>query len=165
MELRHLVEVDVEGDVGVADDDVVLRGFEHEAAQHIQRLYLPLVHLVSGVEHEGRIDGNAAVLAVEVPVAPLTDVVHQAVVVVLGDDADLGDVGMDEVGEHEVDETVSARIRQRRRRTVYRQIVEMAVFVGCKQYGECVVFHVLLLILSFRPRPRRCLPAARSPVR
>ena len=162
VELFHFLEIDVEGYVRVADDDIVFGGFQHKSAQHIQRFYLALVHLVCRIEDKGRIDGNAAVFAVEVPVAPLSDVVHKAVVVVARDDADFRDVGVHHIGEHEVYQAVSPGIGQTRRRAVYGQVVEMAVFVGRKQNAECVVFHIPLLTLSFRSRPRRCRRAARS---
>ena len=46
----------------------------------------------------GRQDIEAALLAVQVPGLAVAEMVHQGLIVGTGDDADLGDAGVDQVG-------------------------------------------------------------------
>lgn len=57
---------------------------------------------------EGRQNAQAAVLAAQVPILTGTHVVQQGLIALVNDDAHVGDTGVDVVGEHEINEAVTA---------------------------------------------------------
>ena len=63
---------------------------------------------------ERRQDVQAAVAACEVPVLAGAEVVHEGLVVVVGQHADVRDAGVDDVGKHEIDQPVPAGERDGR---------------------------------------------------
>ena len=90
--------------------------------------------------HELRQDVQAN-LAVQVPLAAGAKVVHQGLVVLLGDDADSLDAGVGHGGELEVDHAITAGDRQRRNGAHAGQFTEMnVVFTGVDKAHY--VFHV-----------------------
>ena len=115
--VENLLIVDRTDAVAVGHDDIffartrdeVERAFEQLKPRGIEQL--ALVGVVGGDERGEQLDAAAA--AGKVPVLTGADVIHQRLVVVIGDDADLGDVRVDHVGEFKVDHAVSAAERNR----------------------------------------------------
>ena len=63
----------------------------------------------------------------QIPFLPGADVVHQGLVVVLRDNAQMRDAGIGHIGQGEVDLAVAPAVGQRRHRPLVRQLSEGAV--------------------------------------
>ncbi len=97
MEFFHLLEIDITGDIGICNDNVLLVIAHHKAAQRVKSFNFTLIDLVRAVEDEGRKNGYTAVFSIEVPVAPHTDMVHKRVIVIARDDTYSSDIGADQI--------------------------------------------------------------------
>ena len=138
--LDGLGEVRVVDGVAVGHHDVLLGGQAQEVAVGVERVQKARVHAHVLARQERRENGEA-LLAVEVPLAAGADVVHQGLVVLLGDDADVLDAGVHHGRELEVDDAVTARDRERGDRAKAGQFTEMdVVFTGEDKTHD--VFHV-----------------------
>src|SRR5699024_3028204 len=106
--LQQGVEVEVDGDVGVAHDHIALFLVFQEAQDGGQSLD------AAGVDPhalfcKGRHDVQAAVTAGHIPLAAGAQVVHQGVVVLAHHDGHVGDAAVGHAGEDEVHHAVPPR--------------------------------------------------------
>ena len=78
---------------------------------------------------EGGQEPQAAVDAAQIPVLAGAQVVQQALVVAVENDAHVEHAGVDQVAEHEVDDPVAPAEGHRGRGAVLRQLPQSGVFV------------------------------------
>ena len=114
MLLEDLGNGQVHGDVAPAHDDVILTDVLQVAGDAGQSLHVALIlALVLSVIAEGRQDAQTAVLAAQLPILTGTQVVQQGLILLMDDDTDIGDTGVDIAGQHEVDQAIAAAEGQR----------------------------------------------------
>ena len=111
MVLDQFVEVDGAQNAAVHEDDVLFLGILQEAHGGAQRLQLAAIARVV-IRRVRRQELEAALFQVQVPLLAGADMVHQGLVVVLRDDADMTDAGIGHIGQGKVDLTVAAAVGQ-----------------------------------------------------
>ena len=77
----------------------------------------------------------------EHPVSAHSEVVHKAVVVVFGDDADFVNAAVDEVRQSKVDKAISAAVRKRSDGAVNGKLVQMTFGSACENDAHSIVQH------------------------
>ena len=134
--IDDLGEVDVEDDVASAHDDVGLVGTLEErlvgddVAQQEAHAALGSAECVAGKQEQ------AALLAVEHPVASRLHVVDERAVVARHHDADGLDAGVHHVGEREVDQAVAAEYRQGRQGTAFSELGARTTGIVCGDVAD-----------------------------
>lgn len=145
MLVDHLAHVNVGDDVAVAEKHVfgvVVLDVAHRA---LERLEPAAVDAAALAAREGGQDDEAPALAGEVPRAARAHVVHQRLVVLLGDDPDILDVGIDHAREHEVDQAVASAVGHRAGRAPLGQLAEHAVVhIGENNPHYFIFSHILI---------------------
>ena len=117
---------------GVADEErLVVDDVAQQEAEALVR---------AAVDGAGE-DEQAAVLAVEHPVAAGAHVVEKRPVVLRNDHADGADAGVDHVGQREVNETVTAGERQASHRTTLREPARHVRLVVRGDKSDSLAFH------------------------
>ena len=124
--LDDLFQIDGAQHAAVGQNDIFLRGDFQEIHGGIQRLELAPVAAV--VAHgKRRQEFQAALTELEVPLLPGADVVHEGLIIVLRDDADMADGGIRHVRQGEIDLTIAPAVGQGRHGALVRQLTEGAV--------------------------------------
>ena len=105
--LEHVGHGQVQGQIAPAHDDIVLADVVQVVRHPGQGVHgAAVVPAPAGIAEGGQ-DAQAAVLAAQVPVLAGAQVVQEGLIVLVDDDAHVGDAGIDIVGEHKVDEAVA----------------------------------------------------------
>ena len=98
----------VDHQISSRQNDIVLADLLEvggDAGQGLQ--HAPIFPVLFGVAEGGQ-DPQAAVLAAQVPILTGTHVVQQGLIALVNDNAHVGDTGVDVVGEHEINQAVTA---------------------------------------------------------
>ena len=134
--LDNLVERNVGDDVAVRDDNVVRLVLLEEVDRAGQRVDLAAV--LAGHERRRllgigirRKDGDARVLAGQVPVLRVADMVDEGLILVLHQDADAVDAGVHHVGQHEVYDAVASAPLDCGDRAVLGQLAQIVIVIKC----------------------------------
>ena len=134
--LDNLVERNVRNDVAVRDDNVIRLVLLEEVNRTGQRIDLAAV--LAGHERRSllrvgirRQDGDARVLAGQVPVLRVADMVDEGLVLVLHQDTDAVDAGVYHVGQHEVHDAVASAPLNRSHRAVLGQLAQIVIVIKC----------------------------------
>ncbi len=176
----HFGEVRVEQDVTVGQKHVFLARAAQIArvgAQGVEHARVD-AHIVP--REEGRQDEQSVVFEVQIPFLSGAEVIHQGMIIFLGNHPDVADAGMHHAGHQEVDHPEAAGDRQRRDGARERKFPQAGVvFPGIDQAHH--VLHVKTLpCRRLRPvgrppgpprppaigrlgRPPRCGPVPRPP--
>ena len=111
----HIVEIDVADHVTVRHDDVITAQLLNRETDTFECFQTGIVrgsrYVIHTGIHVGRKDFDTAGTACEIPVLTGTDMIHKGMVIVIGDNVDVADIGVYHVGEREVDQTVAASER------------------------------------------------------
>ena len=94
--------VDVGDDGGVDHDNVLVIAELQEVHSGVQGVQLAAVDILSGLCVGGQ-ELQTALTQLQAPLLAGTDVVHQGLIAVTGDDADVTDTGAGQVGQSKVD--------------------------------------------------------------
>lgn len=138
--LQHLLIIDVADRVAVAQEHVILLGVGQKAADGGKRLH-PVVEGGAAVA-EGRQNEEAVPAAGEVPRLARAQMIHQGLVVALGDHAHLVDARIDHVGEGEVDQAVAPAEGNRSHGAVVGQLADaLLMHVGKNDAHHIVAAH------------------------
>ena len=106
--IEQLAQIQI-GNVGaVGQQHVLLIGAGQELGDILQRAEAAQVVILRRFRGEGGQQVEAGGLAGQIPRLAAADMVHQGLIVVVGDDANLADAGADHVGQREVDQAVTA---------------------------------------------------------
>ena len=138
--VNGLGEVRVVDRVAVGHNDVLLGGQAQEVAVGVDGVDQAGIHahVLTGQVRRQDVEAN---LAMQVPLAAGADVVHQGLIVLLGDHADVLDAGVHHGRELEVDHAIAAGDRERGHGALAGQFTEVnIVFTGIDQTHD--VFHV-----------------------
>ena len=128
---NHVVKVAVVDDVGAGQHDPFLLGAGQIGAVGAQGVQRAGVNADVLTGQEGRKHLQTVVLTVQVPFLAGADMVHQGVVVLLHDNADVLHSAVDHAGNEEVDHTIAAGHGQSGNRAVQRQVTKARIiFAG-----------------------------------
>ena len=141
--IRHkLRDIRVVDDVGVAQHQIFLLGAGEIVGVGAQRIQHTRVHANILARQERRQHLEAVILPVQIPLLAGADVIHQGVIILLHDDADVLDAAVDHRGQQEVNDAVATAHRQRRDGAGQGQLAQIGViFAGVD--NTHYVFHFL----------------------
>ena len=110
MLVDHIPQVDIGDDIAVAEQHVFGVVVADVAQSPLERLQAAPIDPSGLAAGKGRQQHQPAPFAGQVPWPSGTHMVHQGLVVHLGDDANIRDVRVDHAGEHKIDQAVAAAI-------------------------------------------------------
>ena len=87
-------------------------------------------------EHE-----QTVALAVQIPLLAGAEMVHQGMIVLLRDETDVPDAGVDEIRKHEVDDAVPSAERNGGDGAAQNEIAHIGVRFPRKDQTECALIH------------------------
>ena len=114
---QHSLEVDVADHVAVGHHNIILGAAIDKVDRTLERIQSGAVDTGSGGIKHGdvrRQNLDTARTASQIPVLTVADMVKQRLIIVVGNHAHLGNIGIDHIGKREVDQTVSAAKGDRR---------------------------------------------------
>ena len=139
VELERVGVIHIIDRVAVGQHDVFLTGEAQIGAVGFERVQQTGInaHVLAGQE---RRQHHKTLLAVQIPLAAGTDVIHQRRIILLGNHADVLDAAVHHRGKLEIDHAVTARDRKGGNRAQAGQLAEVnIVFTGKNQTHD--VFH------------------------
>ena len=126
--------------VAVGHDDQVSLGVADIGINVCQSLQpAPIVNsLLSAVRRQ---DGQTAVLSGQIPLLAVSQMVHQRLEIALGNDTNILDARVNQVGKHEINQTISAAKRDRRHGAVFCQLSQCRIVHIRKHNSQCFIHH------------------------
>ena len=137
MEGEHVAVIDVADHVAVGENDVFLTGVVQETGDGREVFHAAVRD--GACVAEGRQDEQALSLAGEIPRLAGAEVVHQGLIVVLGDNADLVDAGVDHIGKRKIDQAVAAAEGHRAHGALFRQLADFLVVLVGEQNSQHII--------------------------
>lgn len=108
--------------IGIYIRYAVVYALERFKARIVERIY------IVGISRDiRRKNFHAAASACQIPVLAASDMVHERLVIIMGDDADIVYIGIYHIRKGKIHETVSASERNRCKSTVSRKLRNIAV--------------------------------------
>ena len=154
MGFHDLLQVHIAKDAGVSKDHIFLIAVYQKVHSAVERVQLATV-ATGGAAGIGGQEFQTALLQLQIPFFTGADVVHQGLIVVAGDDADVANAAVGHVGQGEVDLTVTAAVGQGSHSTLVGQLTQRAV-VNIRENNTHQV-HSFILPYSISPGSRTLL--------
>ena len=126
----HRLEGGVHDVIAVGQNGVLLLGAAQIVEVRAQRLHHAGVLAAVFPGQEGRQDEQAVVAGVQIPLLAGAEMIHQRVIVLLGDDAHVAHAGIDQIGQREVDDAIAARHGDGRHGALTGQLAQRQVVLG-----------------------------------
>ena len=152
MLLEHIVITGIVHHAGFGNQHITLTALTQVGQIALDRIHEAAVHAHIVVGEEGRQDRQALMLAVQVPLLTGAQVLHQAVVVLLHDDAHIARAAGHERREHKVNHAITRAHGQSGRAAKGRQLAQGIRRGGINQTHHIV--HCCRLLYS----AARCSP-------
>ena len=143
--LEHFIHRDVGDNVAARNSNILaLILVEHVAdrAECLQRGVVVLSDQRGGLEGKRirREHHHAAALARQIPIFTASQMIHQGLILVTHQDADLRAAGVYKVRQHKVDDTIASAERNGGYRTMLGKLPHIAVIVKADNNTKCI-FH------------------------